>query len=294
MPTLLRQSLFLAATAAILLAARGELARQRSGRPVRRCGWRSRSEGCWKIAVEEFQIFLEKYPKDRRADLGTFYLAESLLQSVDLPSAIAIPAISPESSPQGQYAKASLFRSGEAVYLAGDYKTARPDLEVFLKKYPAEWRDAYPRRRTWAISLAGGDAAAAAGLFGDGLKRFPNGPLQNDCRVGLARTLEKQGQRAEAERLYRAAAEPLDGAQADAARFHLGAMQYAAGKYEEAIRTFEVFDDRLAEVLGVRNATGPRLGLAEARPTRRSRTLVRPCRGERLGRRGIDSAGDSR
>ena len=34
----------------------------------------------WKLAVEEFRTFVEKYPNDRRANECVFFLGEALLQ----------------------------------------------------------------------------------------------------------------------------------------------------------------------------------------------------------------------
>ena len=88
--------------------------------------------------------------------------------------------------PKGKYARAAMFRSGEAAYLAGDFETAKPDLVRFLAKYPGDRLNAFVLPYLGDIALAGGDAAAAVGYFRDGLKQFPEGRLQDDCRIGLA------------------------------------------------------------------------------------------------------------
>ena len=96
------------------------------------------------------------------------------------------------------------------------------------------------------VALSAGDAAKAAAYFRDGLKRFPEGRLQDDCRFGLGRALEKQNQTEEAERLYLAMAGKPASRLADAAQFHLGALQYAAGRYDQAVESFSAFEGRLA------------------------------------------------
>ena len=96
------------------------------------------------------------------------------------------------------------------------------------------------------IALSNHDFAAAAGYFRDGLKRFPDGQMQDDCRFGLGRALEKQNQTEEAERLFLAVAGKPGSPLADAAQFHLGALQYAAGRYDQALESFAAFEDRLA------------------------------------------------
>ena len=152
----------------------------------------------------------------------------------------------PPASPTGKYARAALFRSGEAAYLAGNFAAAKPDLEGFLAKYPHDRLIAYVLPYLGDIALSNNDFAAAAGYFRDGLKRFPDGQMQDDCRFGLGRALEKQNQAEEAERLFLAVAGKTGSPLADAAQFHLGALQYAAGRYDQALKSFAAFEDRLA------------------------------------------------
>ena len=200
----------------------------------------------WKLAVEEFQTFLQKYPQDRRASQSLFFLGEALLQVGKLNDARAQFHKYIEHEPGGKFARAALFRAGEAAYLAGNFATARPDLESFLAKYPEDRLNSYVLPYLGDIALAAGDAAKAVAQFRDGLKRFPEGRLQDDCRFGLGRALEKQNQTEEAERLYLAVAGKPASRLADAAQFHLGALQYAAGRYDQAVESFSAFEKRLA------------------------------------------------
>ena len=200
----------------------------------------------WKLAVEEFQTFLGKYPNDRRANQGIFFLGEALLQLGKLDDARQHFHEYAAREPAGKYARAALFRSGEAAYLAGEFAAAKPDLEGFLAKYPHDRLIAYVLPYLGDIALSNNDFAAAAGYFRDGLKRFPDGQMQDDCRFGLGRALEKQNQAEEAERLFLAVAGKPGSPLADAAQFHLGALQYAAGRYDQALKSFAAFEDRLA------------------------------------------------
>ena len=201
----------------------------------------------WKSAVEEFQTFLQTYPNDRRANQCVFFLGEALLQVGKVDDARQQFHAYVERDPDGKYSRAALFRAGESAYLAGKPEEAKPDLERFLAKYPADRLNAYVLPYLGEIAAAKNEMAAAAGYFRDGLKRFPEGKLQDDCRLGLARALEKQNQLDEAERLYLALAGKPGSPLSDAAQFHLGALQYLAGRYDQAIESFAAFDDRLAK-----------------------------------------------
>jgi len=200
----------------------------------------------WKLAIEEFQTFLQKYPNDRRTNQSGFFLGEALLQLGQFDEARQRFQQYSAREPEGKYARPALFRAGEAAYLAEKFDAAKADLDRFAAKYPTDQLNAFVLPYLGDIALAKNDAAAAAAYYRDALKRFPEGRLQDDCRLGLARALEKQNQTEEAERLYLAVAGKTGGPLADAAQFHLGALQYTAGKYPQAVESFSAFETRLA------------------------------------------------
>ena len=203
-------------------------------------------QGRWKLAAEEFQTFLQTFPRDRRRNRCVFFLGETLLQLGKYDDARARFKEYITREPSGKYARAAMFRLGEAAYLAGNYDAAKADLDRFRTKYPQDRLNAFVLPYLGEMALAGGDPAAAVKFFRDALERFPKGQLQDDCLLGLARSLEKQNQTQEAERLYLSVAGKADSSLADAAQFHLGALHYAAGNHRRAIECFAVFDDRLA------------------------------------------------
>ena len=128
--------------------------------------------------------------------------------------------------------------------MAGKFDVAKPELVRFLDKYPGDPMNAFALPYLGDIALTAGDAAAAVGYFRKGLKQFPEGGLQDDCRFGLARALEKLNQPEEAESLYAALAGKPGSPLADAAQLRLGALQHALGKYDQAIDTFSAFEKR--------------------------------------------------
>ena len=201
----------------------------------------------WKLAVEEFQAFLEKHPNHANTYQGVFFLAEAQLQMENLTEAEARFREYLEGEPDGKLARAALFRAGEAAYLSGKPERARADLEKFRSTYPQDKLNAYVLPYLGEIALGQGQPAAAARQFRAGLNRFPQGRLQDDCRFGLARALERQNLGEEAERLYLAVAAKAGNPLADDAQFHLGALQYATGKYAQANQTFTAFENRLSD-----------------------------------------------
>ena len=200
----------------------------------------------WKLAAVEFRTFLADYPEHAKASRASFYLAESLLQLREFDAAITQFREFRRKSPTDRLAAKALFRAGEANYLAGHLDEAKAELSEFLKNSPDEPLNAYVLPYLGDIAAQQHDPATAQTLFNQGLERFPQGPLQDDCRFGLARALEEQGKLEDAQRLYLALASKTASPWADDAQFRLGASQYAAGDYASAAQTFDAFDAAFA------------------------------------------------
>lgn len=198
--------------------------------------------GRWKLAAEEFQSFLTAFPKDSRISQSLFFLGEALTQLGRYEEAYRQFQEYLRREPAGQYARSARFRAGETSYLAGKFAEAGPSLRQFLEKHPDDESNAYAIPYLGEIAIEEKDLAAAERYFRQGLSRFPQGPLQDDCRFGLARALEKQDKNGEAERLYLAlAGKPTSRLAADA-QLRLGAVQYALGKFAEAAESFAAFE----------------------------------------------------
>ncbi len=201
----------------------------------------------WKLAAEEFVVFVEKYPEHPRATQSVFFLAEALLQSGVPERAEARFREYLERDPAGRYAGPALFRAGESAYILGKAAAAETDLKSFLANHADDKLNAYALPYLGDLSMGVGEFEAAAGFFRDGLKRFPDGPLADDCRFGLARALERLGQRDEAKELYKEVAAKRDGPLAGDAQYRLGLLQFLGKRYEESLGTLTAFEDEFAE-----------------------------------------------
>jgi cellulose synthase operon protein C len=201
----------------------------------------------WKLAIEEFHRFLTDFPDHPKANQCIYQLAEAQVQLGHADEAIKNLRLYLERDPTGGFARQALFRLGETEYLSGQHDEAQKHLEQFKQAHADDKLGAYVLPYLGNIASAKGDAAAAEKLFRDALARFPAGRLQDDCRVGLARSLEKLNQREEAERLYAAVAAKTGSVLAGEAQFRLGALQYTLGKYDQAVESFAAFDVRLAQ-----------------------------------------------
>lgn len=204
----------------------------------------------WKAAAQEFETYLKRFPQGEKAGESVFFLAEAQLQLGQHEQAAARFREYLQREPAGQWARQALFRAGEASYLAAHRDQARPHLEQFLAKYPTDKLNAYTLTYLGQIALAANDHAQAEKYFRRCIGEFPESKTQDECRYGLARALEKQGTPSaseEAERLYAALAGKPGNEFADNAQFHLGALQYAQNRFEDALATFRAFDTTFAQ-----------------------------------------------
>ncbi len=204
------------------------------------------SRKLWKLAVDEFEVFLEKYPDDPRAADCIFALAEALLQAGDTEQAESRFREYLKQAPKGKYAGRALFRAGEAAYLLGKAKEAQADLTRFLAEHATDKFSTYAIRYLGELAMERKEFNAAAELFRDGLRRYPDGSQVDHYRYGLARSLKELQQLDEAEKLYAEVAAKNGSPLADAARLNLGVLQFSRDRYEAALETLAPFEKELA------------------------------------------------
>ena len=197
----------------------------------------------WQLAAEAFQALLTAHPDFGKADLAAFYCGESLLQLRRHDDAAVWYREYLRRKSVGPQARQARFRLGESAYLAGKNAQAKSELQQFVKQYPDDELNAFVLAYLGDIALAQADFLAAERSFRQCLTRFPAGRMQDDCRLGLARTEEKQGNLDSAERLYLALSAKTSSRVAADAQFYLGALQYARGNYAEVVKSFDVFEN---------------------------------------------------
>ena len=202
--------------------------------------------GRWKPAAGEFQTLVAKYPGHPKASQAVFYWGEALLQLGQYEQSAALFRQYLGQQPGGSLARPALFRAAEAAYLAGKYEQSKTDLERFRATYPQDKLNGYVLSYLGEIALVQSDPDTAAANYRAALGLSPHGRLLDDSRLGLGRALEMQNRPQEAEPLYRAVLQTPDGPLAADAQYRLGALQYASGKFAEAVETFAAFDTKFA------------------------------------------------
>ncbi len=192
----------------------------------------------WQAACDQLAKLLAAHPDHPRANATRFYYGEALAQLGLHAEARTQFTELLTRDPQNRFARQSLFRSGEAAYLAGDDNVARRDLETFLAQYPNDELQAYALPYLAQVELVEGNAAAAQRLFLKELEQFERGPLADECRLGLAQCFAELHEVQQATNAYRqliAAHSRL----ADQALLHLGTLENTSGDYAAALKSFE-------------------------------------------------------
>lgn len=196
------------------------------------------SRGQWKFAADEFFTFLGRYPSHRYRDDARFFLGESLVQLGRFDEAAGQFAEYLKNAPGGRFARQARFRGGESSHFAGRSDIAGHELTLFRTEYPDDALNQYVLAYLGEIALAENKPDEARLHYDECLRRFPEGRLQDDCRLGLARILEKQGETAEAVRILETLADKPDCPVSEMARFRLGSLHYSLKQYEAAADAF--------------------------------------------------------
>ncbi len=194
------------------------------------------SSARWDLAVDEFTVFLQRYSQHEQADTVVFFLAEALVQLNRYPAAHDRFAEYLSRSPNGKYALQSQFRLGETLYMANRYEEARDALERFRLDHPEDALCAYVLPYLGEIALVAARPEEARAVFSDALQRHPTGPLANESRFGLARSLEALGDHEGAIRFYQFLADSdQPTAMSDDALLQMAILLYQQDEFDKAM-----------------------------------------------------------
>lgn len=195
----------------------------------------------WDAAAKEFESFLQQYPQHPEVPNVEFYLGEALVQQRRYGDARPRFKRYLEVSPHGQHRKQAMFRLAECDYL-GNRSTAQQQLETFSESFPEDRLNGLVLVYRGQIALRRGEPGEAEVLFRQSLDHFPDALSQDECRLGLARSLAALDRPDEAERYYLALAGKPQSPAAIEAKYRLASLRYAQQQYASALDTFTELD----------------------------------------------------
>lgn len=192
----------------------------------------------WELAWKEFDLFLKQYGSHPRADDARFFRGESAMQLRRYRD--ARDDYRQYLSDGGtRHVTLARFRIGEAGYLLADGPQAIQDLQQFLDKHPGDPLAMRALPYLAELQLNAGDVEAAERSFRRALEQYPRGPLEDECRLGLARCLQRRQQLEEAALYFKAIAAKRGSPLAPRAQYSLAAGEYAAGRIETAMAEYQ-------------------------------------------------------
>jgi TolA-binding protein len=205
--------------------------------------------GRWQLAADEFEAYLTEYAQEstERSEQAYFFRGEALVQLGQNDLARDSFQEFLGRAPSHKHAPRALFRIAEIAYLTGDSGAARHTLQRFRGKYPNDDLLPFVLPYLGELTLEAGDAAGAQDIYVDALGRFPTGPRSDECRFGLGRALQQQGDAEAAARFFTPLAAQAKSPKADDAQLQLGIMQYNEARFDEAAETLNFFESTFAD-----------------------------------------------
>ena len=148
----------------------------------------------WQLAVDEFELLLDRHPDHPVSEEATFFLAEALVQLGRYTDARPHYLRFVEQHGAKPLGVQAQFRLGETAFLLQNLIEARTRLEEFLDEHPDDARNAYGLSFLGEIELVAERSEAARDRFAEALRRYPDGPLAADARFGLAQAQAQLGE----------------------------------------------------------------------------------------------------
>ena len=201
----------------------------------------------WQLAIDEFALFLKDYPGHAKAAEARFFTGEALMQLGKVAQAREHFDAFAAAAPDHKYAPQALFRRGECAYLTGDYEPARALLKQFHKDHVGSSLNQYALPYLGDLALMQGDGPAAQAHYTEALREHGETALADQCRYGLARSLQSQRRFDDAGRFYQSIIDKPSSPLADDSLLQLGRMQYERGQFDDAILTLQQLQTKFPE-----------------------------------------------
>ncbi len=193
----------------------------------------------WRLAVDEFDLLIEKQPDHKRVEDASFFAAESLLQLRQYQAAAKRLETFLVRHQSSKRRPRVMFRLGECFYLADQPTPAVERLEEFVTAYPDHELIQYALPYLANSLRSQGDTKAATETFQKSLESHPRGPLADECLLNLANDAYQRQKYDEAiQLLNRLQIEFPDSKLAIDAVYWLGMAEFDKGRYQAAHHEF--------------------------------------------------------
>ena len=192
----------------------------------------------WDLASDAFQKFIKQYPTSPRVATARFFLGLSQVNTGDYKGARDTLRIFLTEAPTSRNVGHAIYRIAESSYLLDDFARAEPELTTFITKYPEDPLIDRALPYLADVQLRLNKIEVALKTFQDALKRFPAGPMAEDCEFGIAKCYEAQKKFAPAVEVYTRLAANTKSERAPEAQLNLGNRLYDLDQFDKSAAAF--------------------------------------------------------
>lgn len=192
----------------------------------------------WDLAVDAFEKFIKQYPGNPKVATARFFLGLSHVNTGDYKAARDTLRIFLQEAPMSRNVGHAIYRIAESSYLLDDFARAEPELITFITKYPEDSLIDRALPYLGDVQLRLNKIDPALKTFQDALKKFPEGPMAEDCEFGIAKCFEAKEQFPQAIEVYTRLAANTDSERAPEAQLNLGNRLYDLDQFDKAATAF--------------------------------------------------------
>lgn len=201
----------------------------------------------WRLAVDEFQIFIATHVDHQLYQHALFYTGEALVQLGNYAQASKQFRQYLDGDGELEFEAEARFRIGEGAYFRGQYDIAQQELVQFRESHPRDAHNQYALVYLGEMALSDGDAVEAQRLFSQVLADHADGEMVYDSRFGLAKSLEKLGHTVVAMSHYKELARQQKHALADNAQLRLAIIEFKRSKFDRVEQLLHSFETKYPE-----------------------------------------------
>lgn len=191
--------------------------------------------GEWDEATEAFEAIIQNHAGSTESDVAHFFLGEALMQREEFQKAYLAWQNYLGRQPIGEFASRATFRMGEAAMRMELFPQSIRMLETFVDQYPGDSLMQFALAYLGEMRLTRDEPQLAQRVFEAALRIQPSGHIANKCRFGLARSLQVQGNTADALNFYDFIIQDPDNPLRDAALLESGIIHFAAERNDQAL-----------------------------------------------------------
>jgi TolA-binding protein len=196
------------------------------------------TQGNWDEAIEAFGELIRRFPGSAESETSKFFIAEILMQQEEYQSAFRAYQNFIQENPRHIYRSRAAFRLGESAYRLSNYDVAIRSLEDFILNHSQHDLNEYALAYLGEIRLINEEPQLAKRAFETALRIYPTSSMSNNCRLGLAKSLQVLGHEEDAVKFFQfLITQKCDGLLADS-NLQLGIIFLGRREFDTAKASF--------------------------------------------------------